>query len=107
MEEKQEKNYASEYEVIDLSQAEIGTNDSETEEYEYEDEARFEGRPKLYVFLIRHSGGLIENEKQAQMVAVLLILLMNLVTFFLLRGSDTVDTSAPVSTAEIENVLAD
>jgi len=83
--DQQQDNKYDEYEVIDLSHAEIGTGNNEDEEET--EEIDLEGVPTMYAFLIRHSGGLIKDAKQAQLVAVLLIILMNLITFSLITGS--------------------
>lgn len=91
MDQQQDKKY-DEYEVIDLSHAEIGTG---SDEYEEEaEEIDLEGVPTMYAFLIRHSGGLIKDAKQAQLVAVLLIIIMNLITFSLLTGGQDKAESA-------------
>jgi hypothetical protein len=92
MEDNNQGNDSSDYEVVDLSNV-LSERDG------YAGESHERKRPKsksiLNNFLMEHSGGLIRSEKQAQFVSVLLIIAINLLTFLIVQGLGTGVPSTP------------
>ena len=74
-----------EYEVIDLSDMLDGNRSDSDDE---DSEEFYSSKPKsgMYNFIIRYSGGCIRDEKQAQVVVIVLIIVLNLITFSMLSG---------------------
>jgi hypothetical protein len=79
------KKNPSEYEVIDLSDV-LSERSSGSQEVTEKQEPQ--SKSLLNGLLMRYSGGLIKTDKQAQLASVLIIVLMNLITFYLISSSN-------------------
>jgi len=85
MEQENKGGSPDEYEVIDLS--EILDEERSYDEEPDRSRSGSGSESRLYNFLINHSGGVIKDEKQAQAVLILLIIVLNVVTFSLLTNN--------------------
>lgn len=90
--------------VVDLSQVLNQTDpvadDSQAEEKTYS--YNQDDMPGLYGLVAKLSGGAIKTQKQAQIILVVLIILMNVITFsLLLKGKGNVVENNP-----LENIPA-
>jgi len=87
-------------EDIDLSDALKGSNSSDTDakpqkEQQRPEEVFLPGTPKVIQWMIKYSGGLIKNERQASYVIFGFVALAIIVSLFLFFGGDRKQETLP------------